>query len=410
MSKKIKMLFVTNEIVNESTFEAGHKSFSYYLSQYCNDEAFEVAYIVTHKNDDKFFKMKSEFHNAYDFSIHIPKYIRLFTHIYHNSFLHILFSLLQPVWFYLDPIKSFFYKKGLRKINKSGWVPDIVSFEWTEMLFLRHYCQQMFPNSLLIATEVDVTFSKLYRKYDGSFFIKNLLLDRLKYLELRELRKLDIVLVLSSNDFNTLKENSIDPNKLLLISPFYKRSNQPQTTIQPQIVFFGAMNRLENSLAVEWFLNKVFIPYNLSENLKLIVVGSGTPDSFYKKYGHVTNVEITGFVEHPEEYFKTALCMVVPLTYGGGIKIKVLEAMSSSVTVLSNEIGIEGISAVPNVSYLHCKEPVEYYNAIMKLAKDYSYCKLIGEAAREMMESNYSFEQSYVAYRDKVISAHLNKQ
>jgi glycosyltransferase involved in cell wall biosynthesis len=408
-ARKIKILFVSQHVVNNSTFQAGHKSFGYYLSNFCNDEAFEVGYLVDYNSaDEAFAKMKNQYSNALDFSISTPVHIRAFKYIFYSPFLRLLCSIINPAWIYFNPFRSFVYKKALVKINKQGWVPDVIAFEWTEVIFLREFCHKLFNKAVLLATEHDVSFNKLSRQYAKNIFFKTFILNRFKKKEIDILKALDTVLVLSNNDALLLEENGIDKDKILLISPYYNRTNQKQAAIKPDVIFFGAMNRLENLEAVKWFLDNVYIPYQLYDSVSLIVIGAGIPDDFKRKYRDVKNVRLTGFVERPEEYFESALCMVVPLTYGGGIKIKVLEAMSGSVAVLSNDIGIEGIKAIPDVNYIHCSEPVHYYNAIIKLSEDYNLVRSIGEAGRLMMESNYNYGQSYSEYRNKIISLYNN--
>lgn len=411
MNTKIKILFVSQHVVNQAIFQAGHKSFCYYLSNFCEDGAFEAAYIVNYcDDDDEYEKMKREFSNAHDFSIGTPIYIKILRKLYRATFFRAALYAIKPIWIYMDPFRSFLFKKGLRKAARQGWIPDVIVFEWTEVIFLSAFCRKLFSGVKLVATEHDVTFKKMFRQFDKRNFYRNFLLKRLKKKELEVLKTLDLVSVLSSDDLLLLERNCVDIEKTLLITPFYNKVNEKQDAIRPNIVFYGAMNRLENLTAATWFLSKVFIPYQLNNFFSLIVMGSGIPEEFKIKHKDVENLIVTGFVEKPEEVFKSALCMVVPLIYGGGIKVKVLEAMSSSVAVLSNGVGIEGINAVPDISYIHCSEPLDYYNAIVKLANDYQLARSIGEAGRVVVDSHFDFEKSYHEYRSRVIDLVLYKK
>ena len=404
MNKKTKILFITEHFVHDSTYQAGHKSFSFYLDKFSNDELFEVAYVVDHNNDFiNAGKMKNQFPNAHDFSIKTPAILKKLKYPFYKKTIKNLLSIIKPSWLYLEPFRGLVYKKALKSVLDQGWVPDIIAFEWTEMLFLSDYCKQLFPKAIFIATEHDVSFNKVERMFDKSILQKKFLVKQFKALELAALQLMDLILVLSSNDFSLLINNGIDAEKVLLISPFYNRSNRSQALHKNEVIYYGAMNREENMHAVKWFIENVFIPFNLSDLVKFVVIGAGTSASFSKKYKDVPGVVFTGFVEDPAKYFETALCMVVPLTFGGGIKIKILEAMSGAVTVLSNNVGIEGISAESGINYMHCTDPIDYGTTIKKLFSDRGLAYKIGGAGRVMMESNYNFVKSYETYKTKII-------
>ena len=70
-------------------------------------------------------------------------------------------------------------------------------------------------------------------------------------------------------------------------------------------------------------------------------------------------ITVTGFVKEISKYFEQSLCLVAPLVLGAGIKIKVLEAMSAGLPVLTNQIGIEGIPAQNGIHYYYCERPQE---------------------------------------------------
>ena len=106
---------------------------------------------------------------------------------------------------------------------------------------------------------------------------------------------------------------------------------------------------------------------------------------------------ITGFVENVEPYFETALCSLVPLLLGAGIKVKVLESMSAGVPVLTNNIGIEGIPAKDGLEYLHCETADDYISAITKLAGDEKLRNLLSENGRKFIKETFDYERdSYI--------------
>ena len=79
---------------------------------------------------------------------------------------------------------------------------------------------------------------------------------------------------------------------------------------------------------------------------------------------------------------------------GAGIKIKVLEAMSSGLPVITNDIGIEGVGATDGLNYMHAKSPEDYVNAIATLLNEEDKGKRISHNARKFMRENYNMQTS----------------
>jgi glycosyltransferase involved in cell wall biosynthesis len=404
--RKIKILFVSKHVVYNDIAEGGHKVFNYYLNQFCDDNDFEVGYLVVHKKDEAYQKMRNTFaKKAKDFSIYIPSFFRIFTYIYYKTFLRFLFSFIKAEWYFLDPIYDYYFKKALKNnVKKSGWVPDVVVFEWTEVIFLKRYYNKLFKHSYSFATEHDLTFVKLFRRFGDNKLIKQLFLNAFKKTELNTLKLFDTVLSLSFDDKKALEQNNILTEKILVISAYFQLVNKTQADLSNQIIFFGVMNRLENSEAVEWFIDDVFVPFNLAEKTSFIIIGAKVPKRLIVKYENTKGVIFTGFVEEPQKYFENALCMVVPLLNGGGIKIKILEAMSASVAVLTNELGIEGIPGISQKDYIYCSAAQDYYFNILNLLNNPLEAKRIGENGRKLILENFNFEESFKNYKKRIVN------
>lgn len=406
MNYKKKIFFISKYVVHNKVTMAGHQVFNYYLNRFCDDEQFEVSYLVVQKNDSSYHKMRDEFNGrANDFSIKIPKVLTAITYLFYKyNFIRLLFGIIKPDWYYLDPIYGFYYKKAIRRANKSGYSPDIIVFEWTEMIFLNSYCDDFFDKAIRVATEHDVSFIKLERQYADSRFINRFFVNKFKLLELSILKNLNFIVVLSSDDKQRLNDAGIGIDKIHVISPYYQRFAVIRDVVNPQIVFYGAMNRLENEEAVIWFIENVYNSLELDKIVDFVVVGAGVSETLIKNNSKNERIKFTGYVEHPGEYLKSALCMVVPLTLGGGIKIKVLEAMSCSLPVLTNQIGIEGINAKDTVSYIHCEKPKDYSDAIKLLLENPGLGNQIGKNGKELVDNYYDFYSSYEKYKSMIIT------
>ena len=125
----------------------------------------------------------------------------------------------------------------------------------------------------------------------------------------------------------------------------------------------------------------------IDNELRLIIIGNKPPQQLLAYSSN--RIIITGFVEDISPYFKHSLCLVAPLILGAGIKIKIIEAMSAGIPVLTNAIGIEGIDAVDKRHFFYCDSKKDYIENIHLLEM------MDPEKKREMSlaEKNYIQEK-----------------
>ncbi|MFV8908121.1 glycosyltransferase [Serratia fonticola] len=178
--------------------------------------------------------------------------------------------------------------------------------------------------------------------------------------EKRILEGLKSIVVLNQKDkalilnFNSNLENvTIDYPK---VSDLFLKINRDHFR-RANLIFWGAMNRKENIDAVIWFSSVIF-PRVLKEvpDATFTIVGANPSDSVKNLACH--NITVTGFVEDPTSFFECAQVSVVPLRYGAGIKIKVLETLAARIPTVSTTIGAEGISDNQNLLYVTDDEEI----------------------------------------------------
>ena len=159
------------------------------------------------------------------------------------------------------------------------------------------------------------------------------------------------------------------------------------------------MSRPENYLSAIWFIENV-MPLLADLDIRFVVLGSNPPEELARFESE--RVHITGFVQSVEPFFEQSMCLVAPLVLGAGIKVKVIEALSSGIPVLTNKIGIEGIPAENRKHYLHCETPEEY--------SDYIHGLIMGRVSEEKLclnskrfiEERYSIENSINNYKKRL--------
>src|SRR5690606_41950196 len=74
---------------------------------------------------------------------------------------------------------------------------------------------------------------------------------------------------------------------------------------------------------------------------------------------------------------------------GGGMRVKVLDAMARGAAVVTTALGANGIEAVPEREILLAESTEETVAALLALAAAPEKARAVGEAARARIESSY---------------------
>lgn len=298
---------------------------------------------------------------------------------------------------YLSNSRWLKLRKKIKELKKDGYIPDLILLNWTEMLALSDLLQRVYSTAKYIAIEEDVAFVKRRRRWESSSnkIAKLFHGIRLKTCVRKECMWLDamnFIAVYSSKDKKRLENIGINSNKIFVFSPvFSDMSNLVWKRKNNDIIFWGAMSRKENYDSAIWFIRNV-MPLLNDLKCRFVVVGANPPEEL--KNIAIDRVVVTGYVDNPNQYFEESMCMVVPLIIGAGIKIKVLEGLSSGIPVISNEIGIEGINAEIEKEYLHAETPMEFAEAIKKISENMDLSSTLSQNAKKMIAMNYNEQRS----------------
>ena len=107
----------------------------------------------------------------------------------------------------------------------------------------------------------------------------------------------------------------------------------------------------------------------------------------------LSNMTITGFVDDFEAHMDLADIALNPILSGGGTNIKVLDYFARSLPVITTPFGIRGIQAKDGHSVITV-EIDQFTDAINSLANNPVQRKRIGEKARQLVNTMYTWEVS----------------
>ncbi len=254
---------------------------------------------------------------------------------------NILLHLSQPNMFAIRNSKTF--KKKLLKIIEEKKI-DAIHAEYTAMgQYI--WIKKKYPNIIFNMTEHDVVVQSYTRQVHEVKGLKKLYcqieLNKVKKCEKEYVSNANTVMTFNDKDANLLKEIYHSKN-VEVLNPYYgvDFNNIPKVEKIPNsICFVGQMGRDENHIAAMRLID-IFKQCNQLD-WKLNIIGAYPKDEL--KVMECENIHITGFVDDINTEILKNEIAVFPLTYGAGIKLKVLLAFGLGLPVITTAVGAEGI-------------------------------------------------------------------
>lgn len=135
----------------------------------------------------------------------------------------------------------------------------------------------------------------------------------------------------------------------------------------PNIVFTAWFKYYPNAAAAIDFVKNIF-PKIKKEipDIKFYIVGKEPPEKV-KDLEKTDGVIVTGYVDDVREYLANADAAVIPLKIGGGTRLKILEALSMKIPVVSTVLGAEGLEVEDGKNILIAKDDEDFAEKVIKV-------------------------------------------
>ena len=210
--------------------------------------------------------------------------------------------------------------------------------------------------------------------------------------------RFDAVITVSENDRLLLEEVSGKSQKISVI-PIAIDTDQVLPVKREKnamhIIHVGTMFWQPNIDGVLWFIKEVF-PLIKAQRPDIIfdIIGARPPKEIVSLSDPGRGINVCGYVEDVEPFIQKAALMIVPVLAGGGMRVKILNALSQEIPLVSTSIGCEGIEVVNERDLLIADKPQEFSQAVLKLLEDRDFAELIGKNGRDLIQNKYDYRQA----------------
>lgn len=154
--------------------------------------------------------------------------------------------------------------------------------------------------------------------------------------------------------------------------------------------FVGNMRYAANQASLDYICNEV-LPLLPGKTLRVIGV---CPDDLPARYEHFGQVSFSGRVETIAEELLKCEIMLAPFAYGSGIKTKVLEAMGMGMPVVTNSLGVEGMTCKSGAEVELGETAQELADACKGLLNDPEKRRAVGLAGQEYVRRCHDWHTS----------------
>lgn len=158
----------------------------------------------------------------------------------------------------------------------------------------------------------------------------------------------------------------------------------------PNFVFLGSLNLAHNISAVKTLIAGVF-PSLLMRvpSARLRVIGGKPDPSLMKVMEASPFVDYLGYVEDVAQILSNSCALVAPIDFGSGVKLKLIDALSARLPIVTTVVGMEGVAMVDGVHGRITSGVDEFTSAMIEVA-DVEKNKIFSRNCGFLFDSYYS--------------------
>jgi len=255
--------------------------------------------------------------------------------------------------------------------------PPILLVEQTiEYLVYKHYVTETASKLLVPLLSIDVMKLKFWETYYWKRAKKVVAMsdsDRVQMEILSPGLSIDIV------------PNGIDID--------YFAGKKREIPTPPRVLYVGNFTWLQNIEAVELLINKVWPEIKKQvPNAKLWIVGMHMTD--YIRNLKSDDIDVSEGMPDIRDAYRKSTVLVTPIRGPGGTRLKILEAMASSLPVVTTTVGAEGLGVKNGKEALVEDNLEDLVASTVKILKNPKRAQELGLSGWNFVKKNYTWEIS----------------
>jgi glycosyltransferase involved in cell wall biosynthesis len=158
----------------------------------------------------------------------------------------------------------------------------------------------------------------------------------------------------------------------------------------PTLTFVGQMSWLPNEEAIRFFAKDVLpLVRSTGADPRVLVVGGGASPALRTDLAS-EGIETLGYVEDLTEVYRSTDVFIAPFTSGGGVRIKLLDAMSAGLPVVTTSVGAKGLESAAGRALLVADGAEEFARAIRRVLDNPGTARRLSDNGLEYIQRHHS--------------------
>lgn len=232
--------------------------------------------------------------------------------------------------------------------------------------------------------------------------VLNLESKRILEAEKKYCRRADLILA-APNDIDELASKGVDRSKMektyhLGEDFMLEKPDMQFNETKKALLYIGTLTWEANVDGLLWFFENCWNRLRqMHSDLTLTIVGKNPDARILRATESLEGIHFTGFVEDLEDCYPTHRVFIVPLRFGSGIKVKILNALYRGIPTVTSSIGTEGLDAEDGIHIYESSVPMEYCNRIDELLTNKEKWTEIRDASRALSKQ-YTWKSLLAAH------------
>jgi len=275
--------------------------------------------------------------------------------------------------------------------------PDVVIVEYVELSYVVRGLDAMSAHRPLLVIDTHDVIHERCLRFRESGHAHWVQLTREE--EAEALMPFDVVVAIQERDAEKLRE--LAPHAEVMTVPHAmdlpsSSSRTQADSSNDHIITLGylAVGNAPNIESIQWFLEECWalVLEQLGSSVRLLV-GGEISDKI--DVAELAQVSCVGITESLESFYEQVDIAINPVQFGGGLKIKNVEAMAFGLPLVTTSVGAEGMEDAQGMAMLVGDAPEEFADAVVLLAGSVEQRKVFGAGGRSFAESHYTPEIAF---------------
>lgn len=154
--------------------------------------------------------------------------------------------------------------------------------------------------------------------------------------------------------------------------------------------FLGSFKGDFNVDAVRFLLDDVWPRVRRQQPHATLAIAGGDAPTEWRRYDGQDGVTFLGFVQDLNRFFDSIKTLVVPLRFGGGLRIRILDALMARAAVVSTSVGVAGLDVASGEHVLVADGPDAIARDVCRVLSDDSLRARLMNAGHTFVAERYS--------------------